>query len=185
MRLKGAAFSVPLLLAAGVAASFALAASDRGTGAVVVKSVTNAKLGKKVLATASGLTLYRNTQEKSGHIKCTGGCAAVWPPLTLPAGATRATAGAGVTQASLGKVKRPDGRWQVTFKGQPLYRYSADRRAGQANGQGIGGIWFAVGTSATVSGSTTTSATVSGGTTTTSTATTTEATGSTPYPTYP
>jgi predicted lipoprotein with Yx(FWY)xxD motif len=174
MRAKSAVFFVPLLLAAGVAASFAVAASDRGTSTVVVKAVTNAKLGKKVLATAAGLTLYRNTQEKSGHIKCTGGCASVWPPLTLPAGATRATAGAGITQASLGKVKRPDGRWQVTYKGKPLYRYSADRRAGQANGQGIGGIWFAVGTSATVSTGTTTSA-----------ATTTEATGSTPYPTYP
>jgi predicted lipoprotein with Yx(FWY)xxD motif len=174
MRAKSAAFVLPILLAAGFAASFAVAASDKGTTAVVVKSVTNAKLGKKVLATAAGLTLYRNTQEKSGHIKCTGGCASVWPPLTLPAGATRATAGAGVTQASLGKVKRPDGRWQVTYKRQPLYRYSADRRAGQANGQGIGGIWFAVGTSATVSSGTTTSA-----------ATTTEATGSTPYPTYP
>ena len=174
MRAKSAVFFVPLLLAAGVAASFAVAASDRGTSTVVVKAVTNAKLGKKVLATAAGLTLYRNTQEKSGHIKCTGGCASVWPPLTLPAGATRATAGAGVMQASLGKVKRPDGRWQVTYKGKPLYRYSADRRTGQANGQGIGGIWFAVGTSATVSTGTTTSA-----------ATTTESTGSTPYPTYP
>jgi predicted lipoprotein with Yx(FWY)xxD motif len=174
MRAKSAAFVLPILLAAGFAASFAVAASDKGTTTVVVKSVMNAKLGKKVLATAGGLTLYRNTQEKSGHIKCTGGCASVWPPLTLPAGATRATAGAGVTQALLAKVRRPDGRWQVTYKGQPLYRYSADRRAGQANGQGIGGIWFAAGTSATVSGGTTTSA-----------ATTTEATGSTPYPTYP
>jgi predicted lipoprotein with Yx(FWY)xxD motif len=174
MRAKSAVFFVPLLLTAGVVASFAVAASDRGTSTVVVKAVTNAKLGKKVLATAAGLTLYRNTQEKSGHIKCTGGCASVWPPLTLPAGVTRATAGAGVTQASLGKVKRPDGRWQVTYKRQPLYRYSADRRGGQANGQGIGGIWFAVGTSAPVSTGTTTSA-----------ATTTEATVSTPYPTYP
>jgi len=174
MSAKSAAFVLPILLAAGFAASFAVAASDRGTSNVVVKAVTNAKLGKKVLATGSGLTLYRNTAEKSGRIKCTAGCAAVWPPLTLPAGVTRATAGAGVTQASLGKVKRPDGRWQVTYKGKPLYRYSADRRTGQANGQGIGGIWFAVGTSATVSTGTTTSA-----------ATTTESTGSTPYPTYP
>jgi predicted lipoprotein with Yx(FWY)xxD motif len=174
MRARSAVFVVPLLLAAGIAASFAVAASDSGTATVVVKSVANAKLGKKVLATASGLTLYRNTAEKSGRIKCAGGCAAVWPPLTLPAGVVRATAGAGVSQASLGKIRRPDGRWQVTYKRQPLYRYGADRRAGQANGQGIGGIWFAVGTSATVSTGTTTSA-----------ATTTESTGSTPYPTYP
>ncbi len=33
---------------------------------------------------------------------------------------------------------------QVTYDGHPLYYYSGDTKAGLANGQGIGGIWFAV-----------------------------------------
>jgi len=121
----------------------------------------NTSLGKKVLVTSSGLTLYRNKTETAGRVKCTGACATVWPPLTLPVGATHATAGAGITQSALGKAKRADGKWQVTYKGQPLYTFAQDQAAGQTNGQGIKdvGTWMAatVGTGATNAAPSTTS----------------------------
>jgi predicted lipoprotein with Yx(FWY)xxD motif len=123
---------------AGLAAGVALAA-----GSLTVKSAHNAKLGKTVLVDSHGRTLYRNTTEKNGKIKCTGSCALDWPPLLVPAG-EKAVAGTGVTAAKLGKVKRPDGKTQVTYAGSPLYRFAADHKAGDANGQGIDGIWFAV-----------------------------------------
>ena len=44
----------------------------------------------------------------------------------------------------LGTGKGADGSTQVTYNGHPLYTYSGDSAAGQANGQGIGGVWFAV-----------------------------------------
>ncbi len=88
------------------------------------------------LAGASGMTLYINTKEADGTIACTGGCAAAWPPLT---GA--ATAGSGAT-GTLGTITRPDGSVQVTYNGAPLYYYAADTAAGNATGQGVGGIWF-------------------------------------------
>ena len=166
---------IPFVLAAGAAAGLALASTQRASSTVVVKATMNTTLGKKVLVTSSGLTLYRNKTETAGHVKCTGACATVWPPLTLPVGATHATAGAGITQSALGKAKRADGKWQVTYKGQRLYRYAADRKAGQAAGEGIGGIWFAVSTGAV---STSTGTTPPPPPTTTGSA-------PPPYPTYP
>ena len=39
---------------------------------------------------------------------------------------------------------RPDGTTQLTINGMPLYTYSGDSASGQASGQGIQGVWFAV-----------------------------------------
>jgi Uncharacterized protein conserved in bacteria len=88
------------------------------------------------IAGAIGKTLYTNTKEQGGNIACAGGCAVAWPPLT---GAV--TAGSGVT-GTLGTVTRPDGSVQVTYNGSPLYYYATDAAAGDATGQGIGGIWY-------------------------------------------
>jgi hypothetical protein len=45
----------------------------------------------------------------------------------------------------LGSDKDPDGGRVVTYAGWPLYTYSGDSAAGQANGQGLntyGGRWY-------------------------------------------
>jgi predicted lipoprotein with Yx(FWY)xxD motif len=96
-----------------------------------------------VLVDGTGLTLYELETEASGQIMCTGACRTAWPPLLLPAGATSATPGPGVT-GTLGTIARPDGGTQVTYEGRPLYLYSGDQSPGQANGQGIQGVWFAM-----------------------------------------
>jgi hypothetical protein len=47
-------------------------------------------------------------------------------------------------KASLfGKIKRPNGTWQLTLKGWPLYRYAKDTTPGDTLGQGVGGKWYA------------------------------------------
>ena len=46
--------------------------------------------------------------------------------------------------AALTVVKRPDGTQQVAANGQPLYRYAGDAKTGDTNGQGVGGVWFAL-----------------------------------------
>ncbi|MBI3647148.1 MAG: hypothetical protein HY240_00045 [Actinobacteria bacterium] len=91
---------------------------------------------------AQGLTLYHNTQETNGKIVCTGSCASTWPPVAVTGSLPSAPAG---TQGTFGTVTRPDGTEQLTFDGMPLYTYAGDAGPGQATGQGIGGIWFAVG----------------------------------------
>ena len=142
------------LAAAGLATGMALAGHSRAAKSVTVKSAYVEALKKTALVTSSGLTLYRNTTETKGRIRCTAACASAWPPLVVPAG-DRVAAGAGVAQAKLGTVRRPDGKQQATYAGMPLYRFAADRRAGDAKGQGVGGVWFAVAASGTAAPPTT------------------------------
>ena len=134
--------AVAALIAAGLLAGIALGRAG-APAAVTVRTLFNATLKQSVLVTGSGLTLYRNRLETGGKIRCTAGCRAAWPPLLVAARA-KPLAGAGAVQRLLGTLKRPDGGVQVTYRGAPLYRFAADRSAGQAAGQGLAGIWFAV-----------------------------------------
>lgn len=109
----------------------------------VVSAATVGSFGK-VLVDASGRTLYHYTPDGTGTPTCNGACAGLWPPLTVPAGTTHPAAGAGLAAGALGTVARSDGTLQVTYHGEPLYRYSADTAAGQARGQGVLGLWFVV-----------------------------------------
>lgn len=95
-----------------------------------------------VLDTSTGFTLYHLTTEATGTISCTGACAATWPPFLTSSGAPPSRPSG--LSGTLGTITRPDGGVQVTFDGMALYTYSGDSAPGQANGQGIGGVWFAV-----------------------------------------
>jgi predicted lipoprotein with Yx(FWY)xxD motif len=50
-------------------------------------------------------------------------------------------AGDGVTGV-IGLITGTDGSTQVTYDGHPLYYWQGDTEAGQANGQGLNGIWW-------------------------------------------
>jgi predicted lipoprotein with Yx(FWY)xxD motif len=120
-----------------------------------------------VLVNAQGRTLYHFTKDSGTTIACTGQCAATWPPVTVPSG-QNPQAGPGVT-GTLAVVARPDGTHQATFNGQTLYMYSGDSKAGDTNGEGIGGVWHVVKASGAASsaggGAATTPTTASTGTT--------------------
>jgi predicted lipoprotein with Yx(FWY)xxD motif len=105
----------------------------------VAAEAENATLGKTVLTTTKGRTLYSLSVEKSGKFICTGSCLSIWHPLMVPVG-VRPTG-----PVKLGTVERPEGGTQVTYKGRPLYRFGGDTKAGQANGEGIKdvGTWHA------------------------------------------
>jgi len=113
-----------------------------GAATAVVKTATVGTVGS-VLVDDTGLTLYTLTNNGQ-PVACTGQCATLWPPLTLPAGTTTATGGAGVT--GLGTAKSANGV-QVTANGDPLYRFSKDGGPGDAKGEGLsgfGGTWHVV-----------------------------------------
>jgi predicted lipoprotein with Yx(FWY)xxD motif len=134
------------LLAVAVAGvAVAMAATSSGTSSGTVKAAHSSKFGTLIVS-ASGMTLYHYTPDALKSIKCTAACAQFWPPLTVPAG-TKPKAGSGLSAAKLSTVKRPDGRTQVTYAGLTLYRYSGDKHAGQVNGEGFQGKWFAVSSS--------------------------------------
>lgn len=106
----------------------------------VAKQVENATLGKTVLTTLGGRTLYSLSVERGGRFICDNpGCLAAWRPLLI----ARATKPTG--PVPLGTVIRPDGSRQVTYKGRPLYRFTGDVRKGEVNGEGIMdvGTWHA------------------------------------------
>lgn len=121
------------------------AASDTTTttsaagGATVVVAETS--LGE-VLVDADGLTLYLFEQDAGTEVSaCTGSCADLWPALTSDAAPT---AGEGIDAALLGVAQQPDGSSQVTYNGHLLYTYAQDSAPGDVEGQGVGGVWFAV-----------------------------------------
>ncbi|MGW1022002.1 SCO0930 family lipoprotein [Streptomyces niveus] len=98
------------------------------------------KLGK-VITDSEGFTLYRfdNDTAEPPKSTCSGECEKAWP--IVAAGDVKAAAG---TDASkIGEVTRDDGTKQLTLGGWPMYRYAKDTSPGDANGQGVGGTWFA------------------------------------------
>jgi predicted lipoprotein with Yx(FWY)xxD motif len=145
-------------LAVGIVATVTLGAGAMAAGSLpfsVSASAKSSSLGKAlvietehvpkvgtVLATSSGLTLYRHTLDPAGKTTCTGDCAKVWPPLLLPKGVTRIKAPHGVKGFSALRIA--GGRLQVFFHREALYIFASDTKKGQATGQGAEGTWFAV-----------------------------------------
>lgn len=135
---------VAVALVAALAATLLLTrsshASDNASRAVV-KTAQNMKLGKTILVTRGGLTLYSLSAERHGRFICTTRfCLSLWKPLIVPAG-TKPTGVRG-----LATVKRPTGSRQVAYHGAPLYRFVKDTKPGQAKGNGFRdvGVWRAV-----------------------------------------
>ena len=87
-----------------------------------------------------GRTLYTFKPDSANTSTCTDGCATAWPPFTSSAEDTL-KAGAGVS-GKLTTFARPDGTMQVAYNGAPLYYFQGDAKAGETNGQGVGGKWF-------------------------------------------
>ncbi|RLK61296.1 hypothetical protein [Actinokineospora cianjurensis] len=97
-----------------------------------------------VVVNGAGLTLYRFDKDSAAPSKsvCVGECAKQWPPVTV---AKRGKVFvSGVQQSAVGFVTRDDGSRQVTIGGWPVYRFAKDTKAGDTNGQGVGGTWFGV-----------------------------------------
>jgi predicted lipoprotein with Yx(FWY)xxD motif len=110
---------------------------------VVIGAKTEPGLGT-VLVSSTGKTLYQFLPDAAEHVTCTGSCATVWPPVTLPAGAKLSASGA-VKQSLLSSDPDPSGGRVVTYAGWPLYTYVADSAPGSHSGQGIninGGLWY-------------------------------------------
>ncbi|WP_151475606.1 SCO0930 family lipoprotein [Streptomyces albicerus] len=120
------------------AAGQGAAAQAQSAGQLAVADTD--KLGE-VVTDSAGMTLYRFDKDTAEPPKsnCDGDCATAWPPVP----ASGATAPIGVDKTLLGEVTRADGTKQLTIDGWPMYRYAKDTKAGDTNGQGVGGTWYA------------------------------------------
>jgi predicted lipoprotein with Yx(FWY)xxD motif len=122
IRLAPVALVAVLVLSVGVA----------GAAATTRRVVKVEESGSgSVLANLKGRTLYSLSVEKHGKFICTGGCLSIWHPLVIPKGVQPKG------PVTLGTVKRPDGRTQVTYRGRPLYSFAEDTKTGETNGDGI------------------------------------------------
>jgi predicted lipoprotein with Yx(FWY)xxD motif len=138
------ASATPVLLLAGPA-------SAHVTSGTVVKRAFNHKLGRVILVTSKGLTLYLHTTDSARRSRCYSSCATIWQPLRTSAAPV---AGRGVNKKLLGTIRRRDGRRQVTYNHHPLYTDAgrplggpgpfADLAPGDIFGQGYKLSWYAV-----------------------------------------
>jgi predicted lipoprotein with Yx(FWY)xxD motif len=136
--------SLAALLVAAVAGAAVAASASTTTSAKAKKSPTlklrQTGLGK-ILVDSKGRTLYEFGHDKKNKSRCSGQCAANWPPAGSPA---KPTVAKGIDKSKLKVITRNDGSRQLSFNGHPLYRFIADGKPGDTNGENItafGGTW--------------------------------------------
>jgi predicted lipoprotein with Yx(FWY)xxD motif len=142
----------------GTTSAPATNAPAAATGTTVSTGTTS--LGT-VLTNAQGFTLYYFLPEQNSTIgACTGGCLTAWPPLVTTGTPTGSSAVTGAL-ATVSVMVNGAAESEVTYNGWPLHTYASDTAAGQVNGQGIAGKWFAVTptTASTATGTSSTSST--------------------------
>lgn len=81
-------------------------------------------------------TLYTFDNDTANTSNCYGDCAISWPPFLA--------AEHDVENGTFTKITRDDGNIQWAWNEHPLYFFASDTEAGQANGDGIGGVWHII-----------------------------------------
>lgn len=132
--------TAPPATAAPATAAPATAAPSAAAG-MTIGLATNATMGP-ILVGGNGMTLYTFAKDTGADKSvCSADCAKAWPPLVVASGQTP-TADPGVT-GTVATYPRDDGTTGVSYNGHPLYYFAADKAAGDVNGEGKGGVWYA------------------------------------------
>ena len=130
----------------GALALVAIGTADASTTRTVIKSSSAAGLGRIIVAGSNRHTLYGFSNDPRNKSTCYRRCSKVWIPLWAK-GKIVAAKGSGVNGRKLGKIRRRNGSYQVTYYRQPLYLYTRDRKPGVANGHyqyQFGNSWYAI-----------------------------------------
>jgi predicted lipoprotein with Yx(FWY)xxD motif len=119
------------------------ASKTKGSHTIELDVSDNRQIGD-FLTDGAGRTLYVFDDDSSNPSKsnCNGSCATAWPPLLIKSPGKIYPKG--VNPKIIGYVERADHSCQVTVNGHPVYFFIADAKAGDINGQGVNGKWFAV-----------------------------------------
>jgi len=107
--------------------------TSTATSSNIYQQKTNSSVGTYI-TDFQGMTLYISSADSSGTSNCTGSCATTWPPYTSGAVAES------MLPTNIAVITRSDGSKQFTWKGMPLYYYAGDVKAGDINGNGLGGF---------------------------------------------
>jgi len=93
------------------------------------------------LVDGNGMTIYIFTKDGPDLSNCDASCLSKWPAL-LSSGSP--VLGAGVDASMISSAKLADGTSIVTYDHKPLYYFANDTQPGQMNGEGVGGVWYAI-----------------------------------------
>jgi predicted lipoprotein with Yx(FWY)xxD motif len=116
-----------LLIAMGM-----LAASSLSAFAAEPAKMVDTKMGK-VWATEKGMTLYTFDKDTKGKSNCDEKCLKNWPAFHADAKAK--------AEGEWSLVKAADGKEMWAYEGKPLYMFAKDKKSGDMNGDGVGGVW--------------------------------------------
>jgi predicted lipoprotein with Yx(FWY)xxD motif len=134
---------VPASQAAPVGGGAPLNAADKAQPSAASDDISTTITSLGTVLTTDGFTLYRNSKDaaKPSKSSCLGKCTATWPPVVAngPMGTNV------IDPAMMGSLRRPDGTEQLTINGWPVYRYAKDVQPGIVTGQGVDGVWTAIG----------------------------------------
>ena len=95
-----------------------------------------------ILVGENGMTLYIFTNDTADTSNCNADCLKKWPPLLTQG---NPILGDGVDDTLVGSATLADGSKIVTYNHMPLYYWYMDLKAGDTNGQGVGGVWYVIG----------------------------------------
>lgn len=116
--------------------------SAAATGTATLALATNAKIGQQILVNAAGHTVYMYVPDgTSTTSKVPAAIKANWPAVTATG---TPTAASGLDQTKLAVSAQADGSQQASYGGHLLYTFIKDTAPGDANGEGLGGVWYAV-----------------------------------------
>lgn len=107
-----------------------------GAASAAVLEEVKTDTGAVMAASESGMTVYTFRKDAAGVSNCYDDCAAKWPPFMAAEDAK--------PEGRLTVIERKDDTYQWALDGKPLYFWAGDTKAGDATGDGVGGVWDAV-----------------------------------------
>jgi len=90
-------------------------------------------MAETAMTDAAKMTLYTYDKDSAGTSTCYDDCAKNWPPYLgkadekMPEGWTL--------------IERTDKTMQWAYDGKPTYLFAGDKKPGDMNGEGKGGVW--------------------------------------------
>lgn len=128
--------------AQGSATSTTTAGQSGRSAPAVLRLAKVPKIKLRILVDARGHAVYLylpNHKDKTSKVPAA--VLKVWPRVTTKE--QQPLVGKGLAQAKLDVVTTAAGR-QLRYNGHLLYTFTGDTKAGTANGQGLGKVWFVV-----------------------------------------
>jgi len=127
-------------VSAGAPAPATASNSSASTGGGALGAASNTKIGQTILVDGKGMTVYLYAPDgTSTSSTVPASIKSLWPAVPATTGAT---VGAGVDGSKFSAQPQQDGTTQAMYNGHLLYTFANDHVPGDANGQGLGGVWF-------------------------------------------